>query len=122
MYVAACKNKSLQPGKLLVVKEQTLNGEKIIINFPTKTEWRLKSKYGYVQEGLRFQSALSLEILATVVFIQKEKPGINKDDVIKTIHARCDRKQKLFQEKYIDIAIHRLDSYGIRSILPDLIN
>jgi O-acetyl-ADP-ribose deacetylase (regulator of RNase III) len=53
IYAAACKKKELQPGKLLVVKEQTLQGEKIIINFPTKTEWYLKSKYEYVEEGLK---------------------------------------------------------------------
>ncbi len=53
IYAAACKRKALQPGKLLVVKEQTLEGEKIIINFPTKTEWYLKSKYEYIEEGLK---------------------------------------------------------------------
>lgn len=53
IYAAACKKKELQPGKLLVVKEQTLQGEKIIINFPTKTEWYMKSKYEYVEEGLK---------------------------------------------------------------------
>lgn len=53
IYAAACKNKELVPGKLLVVKELTVEGEKIIINFPTKTEWYLKSKYEYVEEGLK---------------------------------------------------------------------
>jgi O-acetyl-ADP-ribose deacetylase (regulator of RNase III) len=51
-YVAACKNKELEPGKLLVVEEPTLDGTKIIINFPTKTEWYLKSKYEYIEKGL----------------------------------------------------------------------
>ena len=32
IYADACKKKELHPGKLLVVKEQTLQGEKIIIN------------------------------------------------------------------------------------------
>ena len=53
IYVAARKKKELQPGKLLVVKEQTLRGEKIIINFPTKTEWYMKSRYEYIEEGLK---------------------------------------------------------------------
>lgn len=52
-YVAACKRNEVQPGKLLVIKEQTLSGEKIIINFPTKTQWFQKSKYEYVEEGLK---------------------------------------------------------------------
>lgn len=53
IYAAACKRKELQPGKLLVVKEATLEGEKIIINFPTKTEWFQKSKYEYIETGLQ---------------------------------------------------------------------
>lgn len=53
IYALECKNKKLHTGKLLVVKEQTLEGEKIIINFPTKTEWFMKSKYEYVEEGLK---------------------------------------------------------------------
>jgi O-acetyl-ADP-ribose deacetylase (regulator of RNase III) len=53
LYAAACKRKELKPGKLLVVKEQSLSGEKIIINFPTKTEWFQKSKYEYIEEGLK---------------------------------------------------------------------
>ncbi|MBL0138277.1 MAG: macro domain-containing protein [Bacteroidetes bacterium] len=53
IYIAACKKKELLTGKLLVVKEQTLEGEKIIINFPTKTEWFMKSKYEYIEAGLQ---------------------------------------------------------------------
>lgn len=52
-YAAACKNKELHTGQLLVVKENTMEGEKIIINFPTKTEWFLKSKYEYIELGLQ---------------------------------------------------------------------
>ena len=53
IYRNACKQGDMQIGKMLVVKEQTLNGEKIIINFPTKTEWYKKSQYSYIEEGLK---------------------------------------------------------------------
>ena len=53
LYATVCKKKELHPGKLLVVKENSFEGEKIIINFPTKTEWYQKSKYEYVEEGLK---------------------------------------------------------------------
>lgn len=53
LYVKACKEGRLRPGKLLVVREMTLAGEKIIINFPTKVDWFKKSKYEYIEEGLR---------------------------------------------------------------------
>ena len=51
-YLTACKNGELMPGKLLTVKDHTLEGEKWIINFPTKTEWFKKSQYDYIETGL----------------------------------------------------------------------
>src|SRR5579863_2025865 len=53
VYADACKKGLVKTGKLLVVKENTLNGDKIIINFPTKTEWFKKSQYSYIEEGLK---------------------------------------------------------------------
>lgn len=52
LYAAASKAGKLQIGKMFVTKEQTLEGERIIINFPTKTEWFRKSQYKYIEEGL----------------------------------------------------------------------
>ena len=52
-YARLCKNKQLQPGSLLVINENTLYGEKTIINFPTKTEWYQKSRYEYIEDGLK---------------------------------------------------------------------
>ena len=51
-YLKACKNQWLQPSRLLVFKEETLNGERVIINFPTKIEWFKKSRYEYIEKGL----------------------------------------------------------------------
>lgn len=53
-YQQACKEGSLAPGKLLVTKEATLSTEpKWIINFPTKKDWKHRSKYEYIEEGLK---------------------------------------------------------------------
>jgi O-acetyl-ADP-ribose deacetylase (regulator of RNase III) len=52
-YAQACARGELTPGKLLVNTEHTLNGDRIIINFPTKTEWYQKSSYAYIESGLR---------------------------------------------------------------------
>lgn len=53
LYSIACKNNEVKVGKLLVTEETTmLNGSKIIINFPTKTNWRLPSEYKYIEDGL----------------------------------------------------------------------
>ncbi|OFX19299.1 MAG: Appr-1-p processing protein [Bacteroidetes bacterium GWA2_31_9] len=53
IYANACKNKEVKVGELLVAEEETLlKGKKIIINFPTKTNWRLPSEYKYIEAGL----------------------------------------------------------------------
>lgn len=52
-YVKACKNNEIGIGKLFLFEEQTLlKGKKIIINFPTKTNWRKPSEYSYIEKGL----------------------------------------------------------------------
>ena len=64
IYITACKNKELEPGKLLAVWDSNLLlGKKLIINFPTKTHWRQPSRYEYIENGLQ----------ALVVLIEKEK-------------------------------------------------
>lgn len=53
-YIKASKEGRIDIGKLLVVKDSSLHsGEKIIINFPTKTDWRKPSEYSYVEKGLQ---------------------------------------------------------------------
>lgn len=52
-YVDACKSKEIDIGKLLVTKDSNLNsGEKYIINFPTKKDWRKPSEYSFIEAGL----------------------------------------------------------------------
>lgn len=54
MYAKACKNNEVKTGKLLVTTEETmLGGRKIIVNFPTKTDWRKPSEYSYIEDGLK---------------------------------------------------------------------
>ena len=54
IYIKACKEKSFDIGQLIVTEEQTLlSGRKIIINFPTKTDWRKPSEYSYIEVGLK---------------------------------------------------------------------
>lgn len=54
VYRNACKNKELQIGEMLVVEDANpACGKKTIINFPTKTHWRLPSEYSYIEQGLQ---------------------------------------------------------------------
>lgn len=53
VYIQACKNNELIPGKLLTVFDTNmLYGKKLIINFPTKVHWKSPSKYDYIEKGL----------------------------------------------------------------------
>ncbi len=53
LYYEACKKNKIDIGKLFVtIDSNVLSGEKIIINFPTKTDWRKTSEYEYIEKGL----------------------------------------------------------------------
>ncbi len=61
IYRNACKNKQLEVGNMLITRETTLSrGDKMIVNFPTKTHWRYPSEYSYIEKGL---AALREEII-----------------------------------------------------------
>lgn len=52
-YVDACKRNEVQVGKMFITRDSNLSsGEKFIINFPTKTDWRKPSEYSYIETGL----------------------------------------------------------------------
>jgi O-acetyl-ADP-ribose deacetylase (regulator of RNase III)/uncharacterized protein YwgA len=52
-YREACQLNKIDIGKIFVTKDSNLNsGEKIIINFPTKKDWRKPSEYSFIEKGL----------------------------------------------------------------------
>lgn len=52
-YSLACKNNEVVVGKMFVTTDTNISsGEKIIINFPTKQNWRKPSEYIYIEDGL----------------------------------------------------------------------
>lgn len=52
-YAEACKKEWIGIGKLFVFNESNLTiGEKTIINFPTKKNWRKPSEYSFIEKGL----------------------------------------------------------------------
>jgi O-acetyl-ADP-ribose deacetylase (regulator of RNase III) len=52
-YAEACKRGEVKVGLMFVTLDRTLEGEKIIINFPTKTEYYRKSQYRFIEDGLQ---------------------------------------------------------------------
>jgi O-acetyl-ADP-ribose deacetylase (regulator of RNase III) len=62
VYYEHCKSKEFNVGQLLVCEDESLfTGKKIIINFPTKTNWRLPSEYSYISFGLEKLKELIIE-------------------------------------------------------------
>lgn len=52
-YVEACKKNEITVGKVFVVEDSNLQSEKkLIINFPTKKDWRKPSEYNFIDSGL----------------------------------------------------------------------
>ncbi len=52
-YQKACKEGRVEIGKMFVFEDVSLlRGKKLIINFPTKQDWRKPSEYEYIERGL----------------------------------------------------------------------
>lgn len=53
-YYEASKKGNVQVGRMFVFRDTNLStGDKLIINFPTKKDWRKPSEFSYVEEGLK---------------------------------------------------------------------
>ena len=52
-YSRACKNNQVRIGEMFVTESEDLFGPRWIINFPTKTDWRVKTQLGWIREGMR---------------------------------------------------------------------
>lgn len=51
-YVKACKRDEVEVGKVFVFDRSTFENPRYIINFPTKRNWRGRSRIEYIQTGL----------------------------------------------------------------------
>lgn len=51
-YAAACKAGSVHTGTMFVTEPNEIGGPRWIINFPTKQDWRAKSRMSWIEEGL----------------------------------------------------------------------
>lgn len=52
-YKAICDRKGLQPGNVFVHNLGRLENPRYVINFPTKSHWKGKSRLEYIESGLR---------------------------------------------------------------------
>ena len=105
-YVMACKGGQLRPGRLHIFPTGRLGNPKWIINFPTKDDWRDKSKLIYVEAGL---DALVAECLTNPIERVAIPPlgcglgGLKWEDVKKLIRDRFTARQDITIELYIPV-------------------
>ena len=52
-YKKACENKEMHIGKIFVSENREFFGPKWIVNFPTKTHWRVNTRLEWIEEGLQ---------------------------------------------------------------------
>lgn len=52
-YEKACENKEIRIGKMFVSENGEFFGPKWIVNFPTKTHWRVNTRLEWIEEGLQ---------------------------------------------------------------------
>lgn len=91
-YEKACKNKELQVGKMFVTLDSnTTTGERIIINFPTKTNWRKPSEYKYIEDGLEnLVEVINEKVIRSIAIppLGAGNGGLNWEKVKKTIEQK----------------------------------
>lgn len=53
LYAQACKAGDVRTGRMFVTEPRELDGPRWVINFPTKQDWRAKSRLEWIVEGLQ---------------------------------------------------------------------
>ena len=105
-YVMACKGGQLRPGRLHIFPTGRLGNPKWIINFPTKDDWRDKSKLIYIEAGL---DSLVIDCLTNRIERVAIPPlgcglgGLKWEDVKKLIRDRFTARQDITIELYIPV-------------------
>ncbi len=61
-YARACKQGQVQLGRMFVYETGHLQPPRFIINFPTKSHWRSRSRLGDIRAGLRDLRRVVLEL------------------------------------------------------------
>jgi O-acetyl-ADP-ribose deacetylase (regulator of RNase III) len=52
-YEAACRQKTIKPGRMFVFETGNIFNPRYIVNFPTKSHWRDRSRYEDIASGLK---------------------------------------------------------------------
>ena len=100
-YQEYCKQKLIAVGKLWIYKGET--SDPWILNFPTKTHWKLPSEYKYIEEGLqKFVDTYKAKGITSIAFplLGANNGGLDKDKVMEIMYnylSKCDIPVEIYQ-------------------------
>jgi len=101
-------NKPFEPLELNYERQPELN-EYIGRNLNYEQKDRLKRLF---EITMGFESALSLEVLASVDFLLREDPRLEPDDLTDKIRNWNTRKKNLIKKEHVSFAYQHLKEYG----------
>ena len=100
-YQKYCKQNLIAVGKLWIYKGEPTNPW--VLNFPTKTHWKLPSEYEYIEKGLqKFVDTYKEKGITSIAFplLGANNGGLDKDKIMETmLHylSKCDIPIEIYQ-------------------------
>lgn len=101
VYQEYCKQKLIAVGKLWIYKGEPSNPW--VLNFPTKTHWKLPSEYEYIEKGLqKFVDTYKEKGITSIAFplLGAFNGGLDKDrvmDIMISYLSQCDIPVEIYQ-------------------------
>ena len=101
VYQEYCKQRLIAIGKLWIYKGES--SDPWVLNFPTKTHWKLPSEYEYIEQGLKkFVETYKEKGITSVAFplLGANNGGLDKDKVMSIMISylsQCDIPVEIYQ-------------------------
>lgn len=101
VYQDYCKQKLISVGKLWIYKGES--SDPWVLNFPTKTHWKLPSEYEYIEKGLqKFVDTYKEKGVTSIAFplLGAFNGGLDKDrvlDIMISYLSQCDIPVEIYQ-------------------------
>lgn len=101
VYQEHCKQKLIAVGKLWIYKGEP--SDPWVLNFPTKTHWKLPSEYEYIEKGLqKFVDTYKEKGVTSIAFplLGAFNGGLDKDrvmDIMISYLSQCDIPVEIYQ-------------------------
>lgn len=101
VYQEYCKQKLIAVGKLWIYKGES--SDPWVLNFPTKTHWKLPSEYKYIEKGLqKFVDTYKEKGITSIAFplLGAFNGGLDKDrvmDIMVSYLSQCDIPVEIYQ-------------------------